>query len=217
MIQIKTFYFNALRVCTYILWDETRECIIVDPGCESPGEQQRLHKFITENTLKPVLLVNTHAHFDHVMGNLFVQDTFSIPSAIQEDDKPLLERVAQQSSLFGFVVPQPPPPALLLTEKEPVRFGHSQLRVLHTPGHSRGGVCLYAEPDKFVLTGDTLFEGGIGRTDLPGGNYGDLVNSIMTKLAVLPEDVKVYPGHGLPTTIGTEKQNNPYIIESSTL
>jgi glyoxylase-like metal-dependent hydrolase (beta-lactamase superfamily II) len=205
-MQLKVFYFNELRVCTYVLWDETKECIIVDPGCESASEQQRLQKFIAENQLKPVLVVNTHAHFDHVLGNLFVTKTYSVPGTLHEGDAALLARVAQQSAMFGFVVAQPPMPAYFLTEKDPVRFGHSQLQVLHTPGHSPGGICLYAPDDKFVLSGDTLFQGDMGRTDLAGGNYEQLIDSIRTKLMTLPGDVKVYPGHGPATTIGEERQ-----------
>ena len=210
-MQLKVFYFNELRVCTYVLWDETKECIIVDPGCESASEQQRLQKFITENELKPVMVVNTHAHFDHVLGNLFAVKTYSIPSAIHEGDAPLLAKVAQQSAMFGFVVEQPPVPDRFLTEEAPVRFGHSQLQVLHTPGHSPGGICLYAADDKFVLSGDTLFQESIGRTDLAGGNYEQLIDSIRTKLMTLPDDVKVFPGHGPATSIGEEKRNNPFI------
>jgi glyoxylase-like metal-dependent hydrolase (beta-lactamase superfamily II) len=207
-MQLKVFYFNELRVCTYVLWDETKECIIVDPGCESASEQQRLQKFIAENQLTPVLVVNTHAHFDHVLSNLFVIETYSVPSAIHEDDTQLLAKVAQQSAVFGFVVAQPPMPTYLLTEEEPVRFGHSQLQVLHTPGHSPGSICLYAADDKFVLSGDTLFQEGVGRTDLPGGSYEQLIDSIRTKLMTLPDDVKVFPGHGPATTIGEEKHQH---------
>ncbi|MDR3134140.1 MAG: MBL fold metallo-hydrolase [Prevotellaceae bacterium] len=210
-MQLKVFYFNELRVCTYVLWDETKECIIVDPGCESANEQQRLQQFITENQLKPVQVVNTHAHFDHVLGNLFVAKTYSIPSAIHEGDVQLLEKAAQQSAMFGFTVKPPPLPDRLLTEEEPVCFGHSQLQVLHTPGHSPGGICLYAADDKFVLSGDTLFQESIGRTDLTGGNYDQLLDSIHTKLMTLPDEVRVFPGHGPATSIGEEKRNNPFI------
>ncbi|MDR2359608.1 MAG: MBL fold metallo-hydrolase [Prevotellaceae bacterium] len=210
-MQLKVFYFNELRVCTYVLWDETKECIIVDPGCESASEQQRLQEFIANNQLKPVMVVNTHAHFDHVLGNLFVVKTYSVPSAVHEGDTQLLARVAQQSAMFGFAVAQPPMPSRLLTEEEPVRFGHSQLQVLHTPGHSPGGICLYAAEDKFLLSGDTLFQESIGRTDLSGGNYEQLINSIRHKLMTLPDDVKVFPGHGPATSIGEEKRNNPFI------
>jgi glyoxylase-like metal-dependent hydrolase (beta-lactamase superfamily II) len=210
-MQIKVFYFNELRVCTYVLWDETKECIIVDPGCESAGEQQRLRKFIEENRLTPVLVVNTHAHFDHVLGNLFVMKTCAVPSAIHAADTSLLAKAAQQAALFGLAAAQPPAATILLTEEEPVRFGHSQLQVLHTPGHTPGGICLYAAGDKFVLSGDTLFRESIGRTDLPGGDYDTLRNSIHTKLMSLPDDVKVLPGHGPATTIGEERRSNPFI------
>ncbi|MDR0729637.1 MAG: MBL fold metallo-hydrolase [Prevotellaceae bacterium] len=211
MINVKTFYFNELRVCTYILWDETGECIIVDPGCESASEQQRLQRFIAGNALTPVLVVNTHAHFDHVLGNLFATQTYAIPSAVHEADTVLLARTTQQSALFGFQVAQPPTAGILLTEDEPVRFGHAQLQVLHTPGHTPGGICLYAADAGFVLSGDTLFAGSIGRTDLPGGHYDTLLHSIRTKLMTLPDVVNVLPGHGPATTIGEERRHNPFI------
>ncbi|MDR1681276.1 MAG: MBL fold metallo-hydrolase [Prevotellaceae bacterium] len=211
MIQIKTFYFNELRVCTYLLWDATRECLIVDPGCESAGEQQRLRKFIADNALVPVLAVNTHGHFDHVLGNLFVTRTYAIPSAIHAADGPLLTKTAQQAALFGFQAEQPPEATILLTEDRPVCFGHAQLQALHTPGHTPGGICLYAPEAGFVLSGDTLFAGSIGRTDLPGGDYDALLDSIHTKLMTLPDGVAVYPGHGPETTIGEERRNNPFI------
>jgi glyoxylase-like metal-dependent hydrolase (beta-lactamase superfamily II) len=153
-----------------------------------------------------VLVVNTHAHFDHVLGNLFIAKTYSVPSAIHEADTPLLAKVAQQSAMFGFMVEQPPAATVLLTEKEPVRFGQSQLQVLHTPGHSPGGICLYAEADKFLLSGDTLFQESIGRIDLPGGDYETLMHSILTKLMTLPDEVKVFPGHGPATSIGEERK-----------
>ncbi|MDR2362189.1 MAG: MBL fold metallo-hydrolase [Prevotellaceae bacterium] len=211
MINVKTFYFNELRVCTYILWDETSECIIVDPGCESTSEQQRLQRFITGNALTPVLVVNTHAHFDHVLGNLFATKTYAIPSAVHEADTALLAKTTQQSALFGFQVAQPPVATVFLTENEPVRFGHAKLQVLHTPGHTPGGICLYAASDGFILSGDTLFAGSIGRTDLPGGHYDTLLQSIRTKLMPLPDTIKVLPGHGPTTTIGEERRNNPFI------
>jgi len=211
MIHVKTFYFNELRVCTYILWDDTQECIIVDAGCENSSEQQRMVKFISDNQLKPVLLVNTHAHFDHVLGSVFTMNTYHIPNAIHEADVPLLAAVAQQSALFGISVQQPPAATVMLTETTPLRFGHSQLQVLHTPGHTKGCICLYSAADKFILTGDTLFAESIGRTDLPGGSYDEIMDSLRNKLLTLPDDIQVLPGHGSTTTIGHERMNNPFI------
>ena len=211
MNHVKTFYFNELRVCTYILWDDTQECLIVDPGCESAREQQRLRRFIIDHALTPTLVVNTHAHFDHVLGNLFVTTTYAVASAIHEADSAMLANVSQQSALFGFQVEQPPAATVLLTENEPVRFGHTRLQVLHTPGHTPGGICLYAADAGFVLSGDTLFAGSIGRTDLPGGNYDALIRSIRSKLMTLPDETSVLPGHGPATTIGEERRNNPFL------
>jgi len=204
-VNTKTFYFNEIRVRTYIVWDDTQECLIIDPGCGSENEQQRLMRFIADSKLKPVLTVNTHAHFDHVMGNAFVARTYGVPGALHKADLPLLEITVQQSALFGCIVEQPPMPAVWLSEEQPVRFGNAQLQVLCTPGHSPGGVCLYSAADKLLFSGDTLFAGGIGRTDLAGGNYDTLLNSITTKLMSLPDDVEVLPGHGPSTTIGNER------------
>jgi glyoxylase-like metal-dependent hydrolase (beta-lactamase superfamily II) len=211
MIQIKTFYFNELRECTYVLWDETHTCVVVDPGAESESERSRLQQFIDDHKLKPAAMLNTHGHFDHVMANAFLARTYGICSYIHAGDRVLLEKTNEYGQMFGYNIEQPPAAAGFLTEGCPFCFGHSQLQVLHTPGHSKGGVCFYAPDDHFVLTGDTLFQGNIGRVDLPGGDFDEIMESLSGKLMLLPDDTAVYPGHGLPSTIGDERRNNPYI------
>ena len=211
MIQIKSFYFNDLRECSYILWDETGESVIVDPGCYTESEQERLVKFIEQNNLKPVKLLNTHGHFDHIMGNAFVATKWQIPSYIHKEDKHHLLRAKQYTEMFGYKIEQPPVDTIDLEDGANVNFGNSTLRVIHTPGHSRGGVSLVSDEDKFVITGDSLFAGSIGRTDLPGGDYDVLMDSLLNKIVKLGEDYKVYPGHGPATTIGNELATNPFL------
>lgn len=212
MIQVKTFYFNELRECTYVLWDDAGACVVVDAGAESEREQRRLQEFITKQQLRPTAMLNTHGHFDHVLGNAFLARTYGIKSYIHAGDRTLLEKTNEYGAMFGYRIEQPPAAAGFLSDDEPVRFGHAQLQVLHTPGHSKGGVCFYSPGDKFVLTGDTLFRGNIGRVDLPGGDFDEIMESL-AKLMTLPDDTVVYPGHGLPSTIGDERRGNPYINE----
>ena len=211
MIQIKTFYFNDLRECSYVLWDETKECVIIDPGCYSDSEKERLKKFIETNELKPVKLINTHGHFDHIMGNAFVSNTWKLDTYIHPLDKPHLARAQQYTEMFGYTIEQPPIDTIDITDGGTITFGSSSLKVIHTPGHTRGGVCLYSQPDKLVITGDSLFAGSIGRTDLPGGDYEELMDSLLRKLVVIGDDYTVYPGHGPSTTIGHELATNPFL------
>ena len=211
MLNIKTFYFNDLRECTYVVWDETNECVIIDPGCHSESEKERLEKFIETNNLKPVMLLNTHGHFDHVMGNAFVANRWNITTHINPDDKPYLEKSAGYGDMFGYKIEEPPRDTVDLKEGQILKIGDSHLKVMYTPGHSLGGVCFYNEEDKFVFTGDTLFAGSIGRTDLPGGDYDLLMESLLGKLVKLGEEYNVYPGHGPATTIGHELSTNPFL------
>lgn len=213
MIKTKTFYFNDLRECCYLVWDETGECLIVDPGCYSESEKDRLKKFIESNNLKPVKLVNTHGHFDHIMGNAYVASTWGLKTYIHPADKGHLERASQYSEMFGYKVEQPPVETLDLEDGGVVEFGNSKLNVIHTPGHTRGGVSLYCdqEDNKFVITGDSLFAGSIGRTDLPGGDYDALMHSLLSKLVVIGGEYRVLPGHGPETTIAHELNTNPFL------
>lgn len=209
--MIKTFYFNDLRTCCYVLWDNTLECMIVDAGCYSDSEHARLVKFIEENSLKPVKLLNTHGHFDHVMGNAFVLSKWNIPSYLNLGDLPQIARSKSYGGYFGYEFASPGENFIDLKDGDVITFGESSLKVFYTPGHSRGGVIFYNEKEGYVLSGDSLFAGSIGRTDLPGGDYDDLMESIRTKIMVLPPETKVYPGHGPETTIAAEAANNPFL------
>ncbi len=211
MIEIKTFYFNDLRECTYVLWDESKECVIIDPGCYTTAERGRLEKFIEGNSLKPVALLNTHGHFDHIMGNAFVAKRWSLTAMIHPEDKPHLERAKQYSEMFGYTVEQPPLNTIDIKDGDKIEFGKSYLMVMHTPGHTRGGVSYYNREESFVITGDSLFAGSIGRTDLPGGDYDQLMESLLSKIIKLGDHFAVYPGHGPATTIGNEIASNPFL------
>ncbi|PCI96386.1 MAG: MBL fold hydrolase [Flavobacteriales bacterium] len=211
MINIHYFTFNGFQENTYILYDDTKECVIIDPGCYSNEEEQVLANFISENELTPVKLLNTHCHIDHVLGNNFVASKYNIGLEMHEKDLQTLRVTPEYGHTFGFNINPSPEPSTLLNEGDLVKFGNSELSVLFTPGHSAGHIVFVSHEDKFVINGDVLFRGSIGRTDLPGGDYETLITSIKTKLLILPDDYEVYTGHGPSTTIGFEKSNNPFL------
>lgn len=210
-MDVKAFYVNELRECCYVVYDKTGECVIIDPGLESASERERVVKFVETAHLKPVKLLCTHGHFDHIMGNAFVTEKWHIPTYIHPQDKGQLERAQQYCRMFGYEIEQPPLDTIDLADGEEVLFGESKLKVMHTPGHTRGGVCFYSAEDKIIFTGDTLFAGSIGRTDLPGGDYDDLMKSLLTKVIRIAPDTVVYPGHGGETTIAHEVNTNPFL------
>jgi len=214
MIHVQAFTFNPYRENTYVLYDHTKECIIIDPGMYGGEEQTTLVKFITENELKPVRLLNTHCHIDHVLGNKFIYDTYTLLPQFHQGELSLLAAVVSYAPQMGFKYDVSPLPEKFLTVEEPILFGNSELEIRFVPGHSPAHICFYSKEDNFVIGGDVLFYMSIGRTDLPGGDFDQLKNSIQTQLFVLPNDCKVYPGHGQPTYIGFEKENNPYLTES---
>lgn len=211
MISIKIFAFNAYSENTYVLYDETNECVIIDPGMYDGSEQNELANFIKEKALKPVLLLNTHCHLDHVFGNKFVFDTWGLKPQFHIGELPILQAVPGYAPQMGFSHYElSPEPDTFLEETGTITFGNSSLDLIFAPGHSPAHLCFYSKTDKFLIGGDVLFYRSIGRTDLPGGNHQQLINNIETKLFLLPDDCKVYPGHGPATTIGFEKQNNPF-------
>jgi len=211
MIIIKIFTFNAYSENTYVLYDETNECVIIDPGMYDGSEQNTLAAFIKEKTLKPVLLLNTHCHLDHVFGNKFVFDTWGLKPQFHVAELPILQVVPGYAPQMGFTRYElSPEPETFLPETGTISFGNSHLELIFAPGHSPAHLCFYSKNDRFLIGGDVLFYGSIGRTDLPGGNHQQLIHNIKEKLFVLPDDCKVYPGHGPATTIGFEKQNNPF-------
>ncbi|HLG02457.1 MAG TPA: MBL fold metallo-hydrolase [Bacteroidia bacterium] len=214
MITIKTFTFNPFYENTYVLSDETGECVIIDPGCHIAEEEKELEAYITENKLRPVKLLNTHCHVDHVFGNYFVATHWKTGLEMHRDDLGVLQSYPQVCKMYGFPGGPQPDPVAWLQEGDEVKFGNAVLRVLFTPGHSPGSISFYNAAQKFVIAGDVLFQGSIGRSDLPGGNFETLAASIREKLYTLPDDVQVYPGHGAPTTTGYEKKTNPFVGEN---
>ena len=208
-IFIETFTFNGFQENTVVLYDALKNCVIIDPGCYTREEQQALLGFISANDLKPVALLNTHAHIDHVLGNAFVQHTYNIPYYLHKSDLPTLNSVSNYAHLYGFEGYEvSPEPTHYLEDQQQLVFGGIELNVLFTPGHAPGHVVFYNQENQFVINGDVLFNGSFGRVDLPGGDITILKESIFNTLFKLPEDTIVYCGHGPTTTIGKEKKTN---------
>jgi hydroxyacylglutathione hydrolase len=213
MVSIERFTFNPFQENTYVVFDETRECVIIDCGCYTPDEQKELSTFIASNNLIPKYTINTHCHVDHVLGISYLKEKYGIESIAHREDLPMLQMLPQHALMFGLSIDKAPEIDITADEGDTIRFGNSQIKVIHTPGHSLGGICLLSEEGNFVVSGDSLFQGSIGRTDLPGGNYSNLINSIKLKLLTLDPNTKVFPGHGNPTTIEHEKNSNPFLVE----
>ncbi|MFA4852495.1 MAG: MBL fold metallo-hydrolase, partial [Bacteroidales bacterium] len=211
MITVKTFVFNPFQVNTYLLFDETGECIIIDPACMEEHEEKHLSEFIETQKLRPVRLFNTHAHIDHIAGNKFAAEKYKIGLEVHKESLSFLHSAKEHASIFGFPDAEPVEPSAFINDGDTIRFGQSELKVLYTPGHANGSISFYAEKEKFVIVGDVLFNESIGRTDLPTGNYNILIENIKNKLLVLPESTLVYPGHGPFTTIDHEKHYNPFL------
>ncbi|MBC5993824.1 MBL fold metallo-hydrolase [Pontibacter cellulosilyticus] len=210
-MKVTCLTFNQFQENTYLLHDDTKECVVVDPGCYDKHEQEELKKYIADNDLKVVRLLNTHCHIDHVLGNKFVADTYNVELEIHPEDEQTLRSVPAYAPVYGFPMYAEQLPAKYLKEGDTVKFGSTELDVIFAPGHAPGHVVFYNKEEKKVIGGDVLFQGSIGRTDLPGGDFDTLIQSIKTKLFTLPDDVTVYPGHGPETTIGYEKKYNPFL------
>ena len=210
-MTIKRFEFNMFPVNCYVLWDETKEAVIIDAGCFFPSEQQKLKDFITSNGLNVKYVLNTHLHLDHVFGNAFLERELGLRPLANELDEFLLPKISEYCLQFGFKLNEEPP-ALggHLSDGDIISFGNTELKAIHTPGHSPGSMVYYNEKDGCAFSGDVLFRGSIGRSDLDGGSHEQLINSIRTRLLVLPDQTIVYPGHGESTQIGYEKMNNPF-------
>jgi hydroxyacylglutathione hydrolase len=210
MIQIETLIFNDFQVNTFILHDESNECIIIDPGCSNEDEQQKLDLFIKNRNLKPVGMYNTHLHIDHMFGNEYVINKFKLPFLIHPDGIHFLNTAIGFASVLGFDLQRVPKPDGNMVEGDKIKFGNSLLDVIETPGHAAGSFCFVCKPQKFVIVGDLLFSGSIGRTDLPSGSMDALLNSVRKKLFPLGDSFVVYCGHGPTTTIGEERLYNPF-------
>lgn len=213
-MKIKSFVFNDFALNSYVIYDDTKECIIIDPGCVTEKEQNKLTDFIKDLQLKPVKLVNTHCHVDHVAGARFVCDTYKIPFYAHHGDASNLADAERAGQLYGMRIMTPPSIDFLLNDKDVVSFGRSELKVFHVPGHSKGSIALAAMQEKFVVVGDVLFNGSVGRTDLNGGSLDELMHSIKNVLFKLDDDFAVFSGHGPETTIGNEVRSNPFLLDN---
>ncbi len=214
MMLVAKFTFNPFQENTYVLYDDTKECIIIDPGCYTAVEKKMLSDFIKEHELRPVRLINTHCHLDHVFGNQFVASQWNLGLEIHEGELSVLKAVPKVCSLYGIPLPdESPMPTAFIEEGQEIVFGNTSLKTLFTPGHSPASISFYNEAAQILIAGDVLFRESIGRTDLPGGDFDTLINSIKTQFFPLKDEVKVFSGHGEETTIGYEKQHNPFIQE----
>lgn len=211
MIKVKVFTFSPIQENTYVLYNEDKKAIVIDPGCYFPAEQEQLLQFIESTGLEVVQLLNTHCHLDHVFGNKWVYDTFKTPLCIHPDEEPMLKMAPLSGEKWGLPFENYNGPIQYLHSGDTILLGNDALKVIFAPGHSPASICFYSEFEGFLIGGDVLFRESIGRTDLPGGNHEQLLNSIKEQLFALPNDVKVYPGHGLATTIGHEKRHNPFL------
>ena len=211
MLQVATFVFSPLQENTYILYNEERVCCVIDPGCYFASERVKLQNFINDHHLEANILLNTHCHLDHVFGNKFVSGTWGLVPHIHAKEKPVLQVAGEYGRMWNLPFDAYEGEVQLLEEGDLVHLGQDELRVLFTPGHAPGHICFYCVQQGFVISGDTLFRMSIGRTDLPYGDHDTLINSIRTKLFTLPDDTIIYPGHGPSTTVGYEKQHNPFL------
>ena len=211
MLTVQPFTFNPIQENTYVVYNDKRLCCIIDPGCYFATEEQELKRFIDSNQLEPVYLLNTHCHLDHIFGNRFIQKMFGLTLYLNRLEVPVLENGPATGQLWQLPFDNYDGELKYLDEDDVVRLGEDEMRVLFTPGHSPGSISFYCEKDKFVISGDVLFQGSVGRTDLPGGDFQILDESIKTKLYTLPRDIIVHPGHGETTTIGDEMKTNPFV------
>lgn len=211
MLKIQSFTFNPVQENTYLLYNEFNQCIIIDPGCYFDEEKELIKKYISQNGLQPAMLLNTHCHLDHVFGNKFIAETYHLTLQIHEKEKLVLAYAPTSGLMYNLPFDNYAGEFILLKEGGKIQLGQDELQIIEAPGHSPGSICFYCAKQNFVIGGDVLFKGGIGRTDLPMGDHQTLLNNIKNKLLVLPGETVVYSGHGPATTIGEEKRGNPFL------
>jgi glyoxylase-like metal-dependent hydrolase (beta-lactamase superfamily II) len=202
--------FSPIQVNTYIITGNDRECIVIDCGCYGEEEEKRLEEMLASRGLTPVMLLGTHCHLDHVFGNRFMLERYGLRSWFHEGDRPNYLNAPKHSLMFGLSMEPPPDPAGFLTDGQEITAAGLTLKVIAVPGHSPGGIALWSEADSVVFTGDALFAGSVGRSDLPGGDHEQLIENIRERLFTLPPQTVVYPGHGPETTIRQEMETNPF-------
>lgn len=211
MLKIRTFVFSPIQENTYVLFNESNQCIVIDPGTYFPEEKDELTGFITQNGLKAEMLLNTHCHLDHVFGNKHIADTFGLTLLIHEKEKQMLEMAPASGLMWDLPFDNYTGELKFLKEGDLLRLGNDELKVIEAPGHSPGHICFYCQAQNFIISGDVLFNRSIGRTDLPLGDHDTLIKSIREKIFVLPDETIVYSGHGPVTTVGQEKLYNPFL------
>ena len=212
MFSIKKFTFSPIQENTYVLFNDEKQGIIIDPGCYFEEEKEQLKLFIDQNKIEPVLLLNTHCHLDHVFGNKFVAETWNLTLHVHEKEKKILERAPASALMFNMPFDNYTGDLVFLEEGKMISTGPDKLKILFTPGHSPGSICFYSEDQSFAISGDVLFQGSIGRTDLVDGDYDTLIGSIRNQLLTLEGDVIIHPGHGGETSTWIEKSSNPFLI-----
>lgn len=211
MIQVKKLILNPFQENTYIVYDQTGEAVIIDPGCYAKDEFDEVKWFVDSNGLTVKYLILTHGHIDHILGLDMLKELYQVKSLAHTDDLPLIEISPKHGLMFGISLEKAPLIDELLKDGDKISFGKTTMEIIHTPGHSLGGVCVLFRDEKILFTGDTLLNGSIGRTDLMGGNYETLIDSIIHKILPLGDDFTIYPGHGNSSTIGFEKKNNSFL------
>ncbi|MEI9957042.1 MAG: MBL fold metallo-hydrolase [Ferruginibacter sp.] len=212
MLKIKAFVFSPIQENTYLLYDEFKNCAIIDPGCYFDAEKEQLTQFIDQMGLVPKMLLNTHCHLDHVFGNKYIAETYGLVAQIHEKEQVMLEMAPTSGLMYDMPFDNYTGELIFLKEGDKILLGKDELLVIEAPGHSPGHICFYNKAQNFLIGGDVLFKDSIGRTDLPFGNHEQLIKNIKEKLLVLPEETVVYSGHGDETTIGEEKLYNPYLV-----
>jgi len=211
MLQVAAFIFNPFQENTYVLFNEHKECWIIDPGMYGADEERVLFSFIEQHGLQPKQILNTHAHIDHVLGIDAVKAKYNIPFGMHTLEQPVLANVRGSAIMFGFHMPTLPVADFFISEQERLRLGEDELEVRLAPGHSPGSIIFYSAESGWLIGGDVLFNGSVGRSDLPGGNHETLMKSIKEQLYTLPDNTVVYSGHGPETSIGQEKKTNPFV------
>ena len=210
MLYLKCFCFNPFQQNTYLIYDDKGEAFIIDPGNFTASENEELKNFIAQKGLKLTRLLLTHAHIDHILGNKFIFDTYGLFPEVHKADVFFIEKMQHSSEMYGIKADLSPMPEKYINEGDKITLGDYTFDCIYTPGHSPGSISFYNPQNKLLISGDVLFSGSIGRTDLPLSNHADIMISIKEKLFILPDVVKVYSGHGAPTSIGVEKEYNPF-------
>ena len=211
MLKVKTFVFNAFQVNTYIVYAENKDCIIIDPACSNPNEVSKLLNYIETEKLHPTMVVNTHAHVDHILGNADITEKLAIKLAAHPASRYFYLNALSFAVSLGLNLDKVIFPDIELQDKDTIKLGDFDITILYTPGHADGSICLYSADGHFIISGDLIFYASIGRTDFPTGNFETLSKSIKEKIYTLPEDTIIYPGHGPTTSVGFEKYNNPFV------